>query len=130
MARDGTDTASAHPARPSRAPLSRADNPLIRAVQRTPSGVQSKLLVALLGAVGLLVIVGLLGIRAIADSNNRAEALRALQQRATAYRALLCGLSTRGRCRKRTRPEKRHGQLNLFPLNRCRLCVRHFRRRM
>jgi signal transduction histidine kinase len=88
MARDGTDTASAHPARPSRAPLSRADNPLIRAVQRTPSGVQSKLLVALLGAVGLLVIVGLLGIRAIADSNNRAEALRALQQRATAYRAL------------------------------------------
>jgi signal transduction histidine kinase len=69
-------------------PLSRADNPLIRAVQRTPSGVQAKLLVALLGAVGLLVVVGILGMRAIADSNDRAEALRVLQQRATAYRAL------------------------------------------
>ena len=83
MARDGGDAAAA-----SRLPLSRADNPLIRAVQRTPSGVQSKLLVALLGAVVLLVLVGLLGIRAIADSNDRAEALRVLQQRATAYRAL------------------------------------------
>jgi signal transduction histidine kinase len=84
MAHDGGDatTSSGHP------PLSRADNPLIRAVQRTPSGVQAKLLVALLGAVGLLVVVGLLGIRAIADSNNRADALRALQQRATEYRAL------------------------------------------
>jgi signal transduction histidine kinase len=84
MAYDGGDatTSSGHP------PLSRADNPLIRAVQRTPSGVQVKLLVALLGAVVLLVIVGVLGIRAIADSNDRAESLRVLQQRATAYRAL------------------------------------------
>ncbi len=71
-----------------RPPLSRADNPLIRAVQRTPSGVQAKLLVALLGSVVLLVVVGVLGMRAIADSNDRAEALRVLQQRATAYRAL------------------------------------------
>jgi signal transduction histidine kinase len=68
--------------------LSRADNPLIRAIQRTPSGVQAKLVVALLGAVILLVVVGLLGMRAIADSNDRADALRVLQQRATAYRAL------------------------------------------
>ena len=68
--------------------LSRADNPLIRAVQRTPSGVQTKLLAALLGAVVLLIVVGVLGMQAIADSNGRAEALRALQQRATAYRAL------------------------------------------
>ena len=68
--------------------LSRADNPLIRAVQRIPSGVQSKLLVALLGEVVLLVVVGVLGMRAIADSNDRAGALRVLQQRATAYRAL------------------------------------------
>jgi signal transduction histidine kinase len=74
---------------PSRRPrLSRGDNPLIRAVQRTPSGVQAKLLVALLGPVVLLVVVGLLGVGAIADSNDRAEALRVLQQRATAYRAL------------------------------------------
>jgi signal transduction histidine kinase len=82
MARDG-DIARGRQAR-----LSRADNPLIRAVQRTPSGVQAKLLVALLGAVVLLVVVGVLGMRAIADSNDRAEALRVLQQRATAYRAL------------------------------------------
>jgi signal transduction histidine kinase len=84
MARDGGDTTTSG----GRPPLNRADNPLIRAVQRTPSGVQLKLLVALLGAVVLLVIVGVLGIRAIADSNDRAESLRALQQRATAYRAL------------------------------------------
>jgi len=71
-----------------RLPLSRADNPLIRAVQRTPTGVQTKLLIALLGAVVLLVVVGTLGMLAIADSNSRAEALRVLQQRATAYRAL------------------------------------------
>jgi signal transduction histidine kinase len=83
MARDGGDAAGA-----GRLPLSRADNPLIRAVQRTPSGVQSKLLIALLGAVVLLVVVGVLGIRAIAESNDRAESLRVLQQRATAYRAL------------------------------------------
>jgi signal transduction histidine kinase len=68
--------------------MSRGDNPVIRAVQRTPSGVQAKLLVALLGPVVLLVVVGLLGVRSIADSNDRAEALRVLQQRATAYRAL------------------------------------------
>jgi hypothetical protein len=71
-----------------REPMSHADNPLVRAIQRTPTGVQSKLVVALLGAVVLLVVVGLLGIRAIADSNNRADALRVLQQRATAYRAI------------------------------------------
>ena len=53
-----------------------------------PSGVQTKLLAALLGAVVLLIVVGVLGMQAIADSNGRAEALRALQQRATAYRAL------------------------------------------
>jgi signal transduction histidine kinase len=72
----------------SRPPLSRADNPLIRAVQRTPTGVQAKLLTALLGAVVLIVIVGVLGMRAIADSNDRAARLRVLQQRATAYRAI------------------------------------------
>ena len=83
MARDEDGAASGR-----HSPLNRADNPLIRAVQRTPSGVQPKLLVALLGAVALLVLVGLLGLRAIADSNDRAETLRVLQQRATAYRAL------------------------------------------
>jgi signal transduction histidine kinase len=71
-----------------RAALSRSDNALVRAAQRVPLGVQPKLVLALLGAVALLVVVGLLGLRAIADSNDRAESLRVLQQRATAYRAL------------------------------------------
>jgi len=73
---------------PRRRRLNRTDNPLIRAVQRIPSSVQSKLLVALLGEVVLLVVVGVFGMRTIADSNDRAESLRVLQQRATAYRAL------------------------------------------
>jgi signal transduction histidine kinase len=66
----------------------RSDNVLVRAIQRVPSGVRSKLLVALFGGVVLLVITGVLGLRAIADSNDRAEALRSLQQRGSAYRAL------------------------------------------
>jgi signal transduction histidine kinase len=66
----------------------RSDNVLVRAIQRVPSGVRSKLLVALFGGVVLLVITGVLGLRAIADSNERAEALRSLQQRGAAYRAL------------------------------------------
>ena len=66
----------------------RADNRVIRAVQRFPSDVRSKLLVALFGGVVLLVVTGVLGLRAIADSTDRAEELRVLQQRATAYRAL------------------------------------------
>ena len=71
-----------------RQPMPRAENILVRAVQRVPSGVRSKLLVALFGGVVLLVVTGVLGLRAIADSNDRAESLRSLQHRATAYRAL------------------------------------------
>jgi len=66
----------------------RSDNPLIRAIQRVPAGVGAKLLVALLAAVAFVVVIGLLGLRTIADANDRAAALRVLQQRATVYRAL------------------------------------------
>ena len=65
-----------------------SDHPLIRAVQRTPTGVGPKLLAALLAAVVLVLAVGLLGLRAIGDANDRAAGLRMLQGRATVYRAL------------------------------------------
>lgn len=68
--------------------LSRADNPLVRAVGRVPATVQAKLLVTFIGPVFLLVLVGVLGLRVIGDSNDRIVALGALQQRATAYRDL------------------------------------------
>jgi signal transduction histidine kinase len=73
---------------PSGARPSGGDNGLIRAVQRLPLDVRSKLLVALLGGVVLLVVTGLLGLRAILDSSQRADQLRDLQQRAAAYRSL------------------------------------------
>src|SRR5258708_7886114 len=65
-----------------------SDHILVRAIQRVPTGVRSKLLIALFGGVVLLVIVAVLGLRAIAESNDRAEALRSLQQRGAAYRGL------------------------------------------
>jgi signal transduction histidine kinase len=68
--------------------LSRADNPLVRAVGRLPATVQAKLLVAYVGPVLLLVVVGVLGLRVIGDSNDRIVTLGALQQRATAYHGL------------------------------------------
>jgi signal transduction histidine kinase len=68
--------------------LSRADNPLVRAVGRVPATVQAKLLVTFIGPVLLLVLVGVLGLRVIGDSNDRIVSLGALQQRATAYHDL------------------------------------------
>jgi signal transduction histidine kinase len=60
----------------------------VRLIEGIPSGVRSKLLAGLFSGVVLLMITGILGLRAIADSNERAESLRALQQRGAAYRAL------------------------------------------
>jgi signal transduction histidine kinase len=65
--------------------LSRADNPLVRAVGRLPAGVHAKLLVAFLGTALLMVILGALGLRLFGQSNERVETLGALQQRAFAY---------------------------------------------
>jgi signal transduction histidine kinase len=67
---------------------SSADNRLVRVVQRFPTGVRFKLLAALFSSVGLVIVIGLLGLRVIAESNDRAEVLRLVQQRATSYRAL------------------------------------------
>jgi signal transduction histidine kinase len=73
--------------------LSGADNPLVRAVGRVPATVLTKLLVAFVGTVVLLVVLGVLGLRVISDSNNRVATLGDLQQHATAYRHLQTGVA-------------------------------------
>jgi signal transduction histidine kinase len=68
-----------------RRPLSRGDNPVVRAVGRVPAKVHTKLLVAFVGTAVLVVAVGLLGLRVLGQSNDRVGRLGALQKRAAAY---------------------------------------------
>ena len=68
--------------------LSRADNPLIRAVGRMPARVQTKLFIAFVTIVALLVGLLLLSLRVLGESNARVETLGQLQQRATKYQEL------------------------------------------
>jgi signal transduction histidine kinase len=68
--------------------LSRADNPLVRAVGRLPLGVHAKLLIAFAGIAALLVVVGLLGLRVLGQSNARVERLGPLQVRGAAYKGI------------------------------------------
>jgi signal transduction histidine kinase len=70
---------------PNRRWLSRADNPLVRAVARLPARVQVKLLVAFLATALLVVGVGLLGLRLLGQSNERVATLGTLQDRAFGY---------------------------------------------
>src|SRR5215211_5648709 len=65
--------------------LSRADNPLVRAVARLPARVHVKLLVAFVGTAFLVVGVGLLGLRLLGQANERVETLGTLQDRAFGY---------------------------------------------
>jgi signal transduction histidine kinase len=65
--------------------LSPADNPLVRAVGRVPAGVHVKLLVAFVGTALLVVVLGVLGLRLIGQSNERVETLGTLQVRAFGY---------------------------------------------
>jgi signal transduction histidine kinase len=65
--------------------LSRGDNPVVRAVGRLPASVHAKLLIAFVGTAVLVVAVGVLGLRVLAQSNDRVAALGALQERAAAY---------------------------------------------
>jgi len=53
-----------------------------------PAKVRSKLLVGFLGIVALFVVVGILALGVLSDSNARVERLGAVQQRASAYRGL------------------------------------------
>ena len=71
-----------------RHPLTRSDNPLVRAVGRVPLPVQAKFLVPSIATVVLLVVLGVLGLRVIGESNDRVVELGQLQQRATMYREL------------------------------------------
>ena len=66
-------------------PLSRGDNHLVRAVDRLPARVHTKLLVAFVGTAVLVVVVGLLGLRVLGQSNDRVARLGALEKRASAY---------------------------------------------
>jgi len=53
-----------------------------------PVRVRTKLLVAFVGTVVLLVVVGVLGLRVLGQSNDRVERLGTLQLRATAFREI------------------------------------------
>ncbi|TML48327.1 MAG: HAMP domain-containing protein [Actinobacteria bacterium] len=66
----------------------RADNPLVRVVARIPWRVRTKLLVAFVGIVALIVVVGALGLRALGQSNARVERLGTLQLRAATYQRI------------------------------------------
>jgi signal transduction histidine kinase len=65
--------------------LKPAENPLVRAVGRVPAGVRVKLLVAFVGTTLLVVVLGVLGLRLLGQSNERLETLGPLQVRAFAY---------------------------------------------
>jgi signal transduction histidine kinase len=68
--------------------LNGTDNVVVRAVGRLPSPVRTKLLVAFLGIVALLVVLAVLALRVLGDSNDRVAALGQLEQRATKYQEL------------------------------------------
>jgi signal transduction histidine kinase len=68
--------------------LSGADNPLVRAVARMPWRVRTKLLLAFVLIVALFVIVGVLGLGALAHSNARVDRLGTLQLRASTYKTI------------------------------------------
>jgi signal transduction histidine kinase len=84
---DGDGGAAVDVAPPQAAP-GRAENPIVRAVGRMPAKVRTKLLVGFLGIVVLFVVVGILALGVLSDSNARVERLGAVQQRASAYRGL------------------------------------------
>ena len=65
--------------------LSPADNAVVRAVGRVPAGVHVKLLVAFVGTALLVVVLGVLGLRLLGESNERVETLGTHQVRAFAY---------------------------------------------
>ena len=68
-----------------------ADNRLVRSVAHLPWRVRTKLLVAFVSIVALFVVVGVLGLRGLAQSDARVERLGTLQLRAAAYREISTG---------------------------------------
>jgi signal transduction histidine kinase len=65
-----------------------SDNPVVRGVSRLPANVHTKLLIAFAGTAALAVAVGVLGLRVLGQSNDRAERVGTLQERALAYGSL------------------------------------------
>jgi len=63
-------------------------NRLARGVARVPAKVRTKLLVAFLGIAALLVLVGVVGLRFLGQSNARVENLGTLQLRSATYETL------------------------------------------
>src|SRR4051812_7656433 len=55
-------------------------------VARIPARVQTKLLVAFLAMVALLVVLGVVGLRVLAEADHRTEDLIQLQRKIAAYR--------------------------------------------
>jgi signal transduction histidine kinase len=68
--------------------LTRATDPLVRAVSRSRATVHTKLLVAFVGIVALLVVVMVLGLRVLGDSNARVDELGTLQVKSVVYQQL------------------------------------------
>ena len=66
----------------------RGESPLGRAVGRAPVGVRTKPLIAFIGIAALLVMVAVLGLRVLGQSNARVEKLGTLQLRAATYQSL------------------------------------------
>jgi signal transduction histidine kinase len=66
----------------------RNESSLVRAVGRAPVGVRTKLLVAFAGIAVLLVVVAVLGLRVLGQSNARVGTLGTLQLRAATYQSL------------------------------------------
>ena len=64
------------------------DNRLVRAVAGVPATVRTKLLAAFLIIAALLVLVGVLGLRVLGQSNARVQRLGTLQLRSAAYETL------------------------------------------
>ena len=65
-----------------------ADNPVVRAVAKLPAKLRTKLLAAFLAIAALLVLVSLLGVRVLGQSNSRSEGLKALQNHRAGYQAI------------------------------------------
>jgi signal transduction histidine kinase len=66
----------------------RAGNAFVWGVARAPAKLRTKLLVGFLGIAALLVLIALLGLRVLGQSNTRAERLGALQVRVVGYQRL------------------------------------------
>ena len=68
--------------------LTRATDPLVRAVSRSRATVHAKLLVAFVGIVALLIVVMVLGLSVLGQSNARVEELGILQLKSVVYQEL------------------------------------------